>query len=376
VRASQGARARSRVDRRGQSRDIRASTMTTGKLSRLQSAAADDIGRSVLVVDDSRSIRELLGAYIDAIGGFAVEEAATLAQTRDLIGTTPARFFCAALDLTLPDAPNGEVVDLVRAQGIPVVVLTGSMDPSNRQTVLAKGVVDYVVKGHAGEIEQVAYIIGRLRENRVRKVIVVDDSRAFRSYLVELLERYCYRTLQAEHGSEALNVLAEHPDTTLVITDVNMPVMGGFELISAIRRQYRREDLAIIGLSDASKAGLSAALLKAGANDFVAKPFQVEEFYCRVTQNTNMVGYVRQIKDFATRDFLTGAYNRRHLFEMGGKLYASAQRGNIAIATGVIDADHFKHINDTYGHHAGDAALKCIADVLQSSLRQTDVVAR
>jgi PleD family two-component response regulator len=171
-------------------------------------------------------------------------------------------------------------------------------------------------------------------------------------------------------------VLAEHPDTTLVITDVNMPVMGGFELISAIRRQYRREDLAIIGLSDASKAGLSAALLKAGANDFVAKPFQVEEFYCRVTQNTNMVGYVRQIKDFATRDFLTGAYNRRHLFEMGGKLYASAQRGNIAIATGVIDADHFKHINDTYGHHAGDAALKCIADVLQSSLRQTDVVAR
>ena len=102
----------------------------------------------------------------------------------------------------------------------------------------------------------------------------------------------------------------------------------------------------------------------------------VEEFYCRVTQNTNMVGYVRQIRDSAIRDFLTGVYNRRYLFEVAATLYGNARRGNIQMAALLLDADHFKAVNDTYGHTAGDVVLQAIAACISRELRMSDIVAR
>ena len=182
--------------------------------------------------------------------------------------------------------------------------------------------------------------------------------------------------MTASNGKEALEVLEQHDDISLVITDYNMPEMNGLELIDAIRRDYRREDLAIIGVTDVSKAGLSVLLLKSGANDFLSKPFEIEEFYCRVTQNTNMISYVREIRDLATRDYLTKVYNRRHLYDVGEVLYANAKRGNVILAAAMVDADHFKAINDTYGHHIGDQALIALANALTLSLRNSDIVAR
>ncbi|AFL75125.1 GGDEF domain-containing response regulator [Thiocystis violascens] len=331
---------------------------------------------TVLVVEDSRSLRGLLSAYLDDAHGLRTVEAGSLAEAEAALALDPTRFFAAVLDLNLPDAPEGEVVDLVQRHGIPVVVLTGSLDPLLRETMLSKQVVDYFVKHKRNEIEQVAHTLGRLWHNRQVKVMVVDDSPSFRAYLQRLLESYRYRTLTANNGREALKRLAEHPETSLVITDVNMPEMNGLELIEAIRQQYRREDLAVIGMSDASKPGLSARLLKAGANDFIAKPFQAEEFFCRVTQNTNMMEYVRRLREAATRDVLTGLANRRHALEVCEKLYANARRGHFQIALGMIDVDHFKQVNDRFGHLVGDDALKRIAVALSQSLRASDLVGR
>ena len=346
------------------------------KLSRLQSIAPAHLGHSVLVVEDSKAIRELLCGYLRQIGGFMVETADSLAGAEALLANNPERFFCAALDLNLPDAADGEVVDAVRAHGVPVIVLTGSAEAAIRERMMAKNIVDYVVKQNSHEIEHVAYLIGRLRENRATKILVVDDSRSFRMYIKSLLDKYFFHTLEAGHGQEAMAVVEEHPDITLVITDINMPVMDGYQLIAALRQRYRREDLAIIGVSDTNKHDISAKLLKLGGNDFLTKPFVVEEFYCRVTQNTNMVGYVRQIRDSAIRDFLTGVYNRRYLFEVAATLYGNARRGNIQMAALLLDADHFKAVNDTYGHTAGDAVLQAIAVCITRELRMSDIVAR
>lgn len=300
---------------------------------------------------------------------------ADYAQAQAML-SRPERFFCAVLDLNLPDAPNGEVVDLVRKFDIPVVVLTGSIDRKLRDSMLKKQVIDYIVKRNTTEIEHVAYVVGRLYENQHVKVLVADDSPSFRAYVEALLKNYRYFTHTAANGREALRMLDQHPDISLIITDFHMPEMNGQQLIEAVRRKYRREDLAIIGLSDASQDGLSAMLLKSGANDFLSKPFEIEEFYCRVTQNTNMISYVRQVRDSATRDFLTKAFNRRHLFEVGETLYANAKRGSIKLAAALIDADHFKQINDTFGHQIGDEALKLISTTLHKSMRRSDVVAR
>ncbi len=352
--------------------------LAAARLARLRTTAnRENRGKNkVLVVEDSKSIRELLCAYINNIPAIEAESADSMDATRALLKKHAREYFIAVLDLKLPDAEGGEIVDLVQSHGIPVIVMTGTVDGHIREEMLQKNVLDYVIKQQATEIEHIAYIVGRMYENRQIKVLVADDSPAFRGYLVKLLENYQYQVHQARNGIEALEILAAHPDIALILTDYNMPHMNGQELIQTVRKDHRREDLAIIGLSDASKSDISVLLLKSGANDFLSKPFQVEEFYCRVTQNTNMIGYVRQVKEHATRDFLTGLYNRRHLFEVGAHLYDNAKRGNCRIAIGLVDVDHFKSINDTCGHDSGDLVLQKIAQTIKQTLRGSDIIAR
>ena len=285
-------------------------------------------------------------------------------------------FTCAICDLTLPDASGGTIVDLVQSFGVPVIVLTGLVDEAIHEQMHRKKVIDYVVKDTVQEIRYAAYLVARLCENSDIKVMVVDDSASFRSYLESLLLRYRFNTITAADGHEALERIAEHPDTTLVITDYNMPDMGGQELIQALRKTHSREELAIICVSSDDSAKLTARLLKAGANDFLRKPFEEEEFYCRVVQNTNLIGYVREIRESVVRDFLTGLYNRRHLFEVGASLPRNAVRGQLRLCAALIDADHFKKINDTHGHQVGDEALAAIARAMKESLREADVLAR
>lgn len=333
-------------------------------------------GSRALLIDDSQAISRLLRARCEELAGVESETAGSLAETRALLAERPERFFVAVVDLNLPDAPNGEAVDLVQSYGIPAIVLTADYDEATRERMLSRDVVDYLLKNSLHEIDQVAMLIRRLDRNRQVRVLVVDDSRAFRAYLVKLLSLHRLQVLEAANGREALEVVRANPGIALVITDYQMPEMDGLALVSALRQQYPRSELAIIGFSEQGSAALSARLLKNGANDFIHKPFLVEEFYCRVTQNIEQIELIRTIREVSVRDYLTGLYNRRHLFEAGEILYAAAKRRQISLAAVILDIDHFKRINDTYGHLAGDRAIREVARVLSCGVRQSDLLGR
>jgi len=334
---------------------------------------ADDL---VLIVDDSKVIQKLLCTQIDLLPGIKAIPADSVASAKEILKANSHQFYLAIVGLNLPDAPKGEVVDMVQFFDVPVIVLTASVNEKIRKAILEKNVIDYVLKQQMSEIDYVIYLAGRIHENRTVKVLVVDDSKSFRMVLNELVSRYNYQTIIAEDGLQALEKIKENPDISLVITDYNMPKMDGITLIKKIREKYSREEMAIIGMSNTSHSALSAQFLKAGANDFITKPFQMEEFFCRITQNTSTISYVRQIKDSATRDFLTKAFNRRHLYDLGEPLHANAKRGNVKLVAALIDADHFKNINDTWGHHIGDEALIALAQTLQKTMRTSDIVSR
>ena len=333
-------------------------------------------GEKVLLVDDSKAITQLLRNRCEAVAGIEAETAGSLAEVMASIGSDPDRFFLAVVDLNLPDAPDGEVVDYVLAHEIPVVVLTGRYDDATRERMLAKNVVDYLVKSSVHEIEHAANLVRRIRRNRDIQVLVVDDSRAYRQYIGELLALQHLRVLFAENGREALVVMDREPGISLVVTDYNMPELDGLGLIAALRQQRGRDDLAIIGVSDTNQPSLPARLLKTGANDFITKPFLVEEFYCRVTQNLDLIDQIRAIRESAVRDYLTGLYNRRYLFDAGEALYAQSRRACTSLAAVMLDIDHFKRVNDTYGHLAGDRVLKEVAGVLAKDVRRADLIGR
>jgi len=333
-------------------------------------------GDRVLLIDDSQAISRLLRARCEDLAGVESEIAGSLAEARALLATGPERFFVAVVDLNLPDSREGEAIDLVRAHDIPAIVLTAHCDEAIRERGLAKEAVDYLLKSSLHEIDHAATLVRRIHRNRHIKVLVVDDSRSFRAYLVKLLELHRLQVIEAENGREALAIMQSEPGVDLVITDYYMPEMDGLALISALRQRHPRSELAIIGLSEQGSSALSARLLKNGANDFLTKPFLVEEFYCRVIQSIEQIELVRAIRDSSVRDYLTGLYSRRHFFEAGETLHAAARRRQLALAAVMLGIDHFKRVNDTHGHLAGDRVIRQVASLLACGLRQAALLGR
>ncbi len=328
----------------------------------------------VLVVEDSTSLQLVITTSIQTVDGVEVLKASTLAEASSLLKEN--EFLCAVLDLVLPDSPNGEIVELVQGNRIPIIVLTGSLKSAVQSTMDSHLVIDYITKRNIREIERATATVRNIYNNQTMKVLVVDDSISFRNYMASLLHDLRYPVITAEDGVQALEMLAENDDLCLVISDYNMPRMNGIELIQEIRNSRRRENIAILGLSAQDDKELISRFLKSGADDYMRKPLIIDEFYCRVFRCTNAIAYMRAIREAATCDYLTGVSNRRSLFDVGERIYARARKGQTTMATIMIDADHFKQVNDTHGHDVGDRVLVAIANVLKTALRPTDVVAR
>ncbi|MBF0609633.1 MAG: diguanylate cyclase [Magnetococcales bacterium] len=329
----------------------------------------------ILVVEDSKVFANLLKSRIEVDGNYRVSLAMTMAEAKKIL-SEENDFFLGLLDLNLPDSPQGEIVDVVQSFQIPIIVFTGEFDDNMREQILSKGIIDYVFKESSSSIDYVISMIHRITRNRFIKALVVDDSKSSRQHQINLLALHMYQVMEASNGQEALKILEKEGDVRLVLTDYNMPEMDGFSLIKRIRARFSQEELVIIGLSAYGNNLLSTKFIKNGANDFINKPFLSEEFFCRVTVNMNLLEKVRALNDAVIRDFLTGLNNRRYFFEAGKKLFSSAKRQQIHLTTAMLDIDHFKKINDTYGHDVGDLVLKQVAMIAEKHFRTTDIVAR
>jgi len=333
-------------------------------------------GGRVLIVEDSRAIATVLASRIDALDGIACDHAVSRAAAQALLATDPERYFVAVVGLSEPAAAGADIIDLFEAYGLPVIVLTDRLDQDHRDRMFERGVADYVIRDSLVGIEYVARLVGRLAHSHEARVLVVDDTQYFRDYLTALLEQHGYPTVTAEDGEAGLAALRADPEINLVIADYNMPKMDGLTMVSQMRQLRGHDELAIVAVSDSKKPGLLGQFLKGGASDYLHKPFAIEEFYCRIDQNVDMLRSVRRARDMASRDFLTGLHNRRYFFEHAEGLHRRALSGELKLMVAMIDADHFKRINDAFGHQVGDDALLAIADALRDVAGQCGLVAR
>jgi CheY-like chemotaxis protein len=251
--------------------------------------------RCVLVVEDSQVQSKIICKQIQALTDFPTLAAHSMEEVAATLERHGPDIFIAVADLNLPDAPDGEAVDLLLEHGVTSMVLTATFNEQIRTSFIERRVADFFFKGTIRDMDPMVLSLERIYKNRSVQVLVVDDSRTERSYMRHLLEIQHFQVLEAEHGAEALEVLDAHPDVTMVITDYNMPVMDGFELIRTLRERHKKDKLAIIGVSAAGSGSLSARLLKNGANDFLTKPFEVEEFYWRANQNIEMLEIIQEL---------------------------------------------------------------------------------
>jgi diguanylate cyclase (GGDEF)-like protein len=329
----------------------------------------------VLIVEDSRSFSFHLARRVREVHGYETVVAGSLAEAGRLL-SEGGSFLAALVDLNLPDAPDGQSVDLVVGAGVPVIVLTGQPSDSLRENFWNRRIVDYVLKDGPGNVDYVLDLLARLDKNPGTKILVVDDSRSFRHAAHRLLAAHRFQVLEAGCGREALDLLAQNPDVRLVTVDSGMPDMEGCDLVRAMRKNFAKDSLAVIGISGMGDSRLPAKFIKSGANDFLNKPFQAEEFYTRVAQNLDMLDRMAQIREMAERDHLTRVYNRRYFFPCGERLLARARREARPVSLAMLDIDHFKAINDGLGHEAGDAVLRQMAELLTARFAAGEIVAR
>jgi len=332
------------------------------------------MSQRILIVEDNKTLAKLISKKIESAIDFQVDIAYSLSEAK--LFMKMYTYFITLLDINLPDAPNGEIVDYAISKKNHVIVLSANIDKEFRQSMLQKNIIDYVNKGGVNDIHYIIQTIKRLQKNQNHTVLVVDDSMVFRKQMQNMLQNLFFNVITVAHGEEALGILSTNQNITLILTDYHMPVMDGLELTYEIRKEHDKNSLGILAVSSNKDNEVNALFLKTGANDFITKPFSKEEFSCRINNTIEALENIQIVTNHANRDYLTGLYNRRYFFETMATYEEDIVESGEKFAVAMIDIDHFKKINDTYGHDIGDRIIIALSEILRTSTNHRDIVAR
>ncbi len=333
-------------------------------------------GQHVLLVEDSRMFSTALKYRLEKELGLQVTHCPSMAAVRTIFQTEAPEFALAVLDLNLPDAPNCEALDYVISKGIAPLVFTGSFSDATRDQILAKNVLDYVVKDSPAAMQQLVLAVDRILTSGKTRVLVVDSDPDSLQKHVGLIAKQRFQITAVESGAAALDALDANSGIDMVVCDLDLADMDGFALLEEIRKRHGDDTVRVVGLSTATDRMVAARFLRAGGDEYIQKPFLEEEFNSRIFHVAAIQKRVQSLHRIAARDYLTDIYNRRYFFEAGPRLVDQAVRRGEPMSIAILDIDHFKRLNDTYGHEVGDVVLKAVARRLKHRLNDRHLLAR
>lgn len=215
-------------------------------------------------------------------------------------------------------------------------------------------------------------------------VLIIDDSEAVRSTVQEVLrdEPKVARVLTAADGIAGFKQMLETP-VDLVLCDLIMPVLDGFKFLALKTTRPEFALVPVIMLTGEEDVRAKVQGLTAGASDYLTKPFDAHELLARVRIHLKIKELQDNLRDKNTRleqltrtDELTGLNNRRFFMEMLRNEFKRSERYGTQVVYVMADIDHFKRVNDTYGHLVGDRALVTVAQALARTARAQDIVGR
>ena len=208
-----------------------------------------------------------------------------------------------------------------------------------------------------------------------QSVLVIDDSADIHRLLVVRLKDEEIALLRAMNGEEGIE-MAKRLKPDLVLLDIAMPGLGGFDVCKTLKEDAETTSIPIIFLTGASDSVNKVKGLDLGAVDYIIKPFDVAELRARVRAALRTARYQKLLEQQAMLDGLTGLWNRAHFDRRLVEVLASCARHDRSACLVMLDIDHFKRVNDSFGHPFGDRVISFVGETLRSAVRMTDIPCR
>ena len=266
---------------------------------------------------------------------------------------------------------------------LPVVVSSASDTAEERTEMFSLGVVDYILKEDSDEhlarfIEKMVQADSRLDALKSLSIAVLDDSETVHEVMRRTFAIYGIDSMRSYYTAQ--EILAG-PDHDIYLVDINLPDMSGTQIVLEVRK--RAPDAVIIAVSAIDHYKVISNTLLAGADDYIIKPFNAMILMARLQASARMLLLYRELEEknrrleeLVVRDSLTGLYNHKHIIDRLAEEVEKAMRYQHTLSVVMLDIDHFKNVNDTWGHQAGDRVLVAFSRLLAESARNCDIVGR
>ncbi|AWL13244.1 Histidine kinase [Saliniradius amylolyticus] len=218
-------------------------------------------------------------------------------------------------------------------------------------------------------------------------VLIAEDSKSYRLLLKAYLDQLGHEVTAVTDGQQALDVFQQQGNALdLILMDVEMPVVNGIEAVESIRTIQQTADIEwtpVIFLSASTDEADLEASIASGGDDYLVKPVSQRVLSAKmlameriIKMRQRLIQANSELKALASVDPLTGLYNRRHFERIAHEEIRKAYRHGRNLCLAILDLDHFKSINDGYGHDAGDKTLITVGSAVRAALRSGDLFAR
>lgn len=215
------------------------------------------------------------------------------------------------------------------------------------------------------------------------RILVAEDDPVSRRLLEATLNKWGYQVIACSDGISAIQALQRPDAPSLALLDWMMPGMDGVQVCRELRQGICEPYTYVLLLTAKNQRSDIITGLEAGADDYIIKPFDANELRMRLRAGRRILDlqaeliFAREeLRDQATRDSLTRLWNRAAIFDILQSELGRARRGDASVSVILADLDHFKRINDTYGHLVGDAVLRETASRMRSAVRPYDEIGR
>lgn len=340
----------------------------------------------ILLVDNSKVFRKIFGRMFESLGHTPTMVDSAEAGLRHLQGAD-ADLLC--ISLSMPGMDGVSMARRVRAiptmREVPIILLTSTEDAQTKRRALDAGITEIQDRTDQGALKK---RLAELVEEHARRingrVLYIEDSAVMKHAMMKILAELKLEVDHFKNVTEAFDAFLDR-DYDLVISDLMVEgKLSGFDMISQVRQlQSERAMVPILAMSGTDDAEQRIELFRRGATDFVTKPIVAEEVKARTTNlvtNKRLLDKVTAQQQYlyalAMEDQVTGLSTRAALSEAADEAIAEARTNGWPLSVLVCDLDHFKRINDTYGHLAGDLVLGAVGEFLKSICREQDMAAR